>query len=106
MKRKLQVNLSEEAWNVLAANVKDANDDFVNGHITYSDIICELLLTAKLDLKSLQIKHTSISRTLKTLSQDREIDIDAAIRTLQELKAKSTKRTTRAQVPLTETSEI
>ena len=51
MKRKLQVVLNDETWTAIEGLTKEANDGFINGTITYSDILNEILLTAKLDIR-------------------------------------------------------
>jgi hypothetical protein len=53
MKRKLQVVLNDETWTAIEGLTKEANDGFINGTITYSDIVNEILLTAKLDIRGL-----------------------------------------------------
>lgn len=92
MKRKLQVLLSEESWTIVENTIKEANTDFANGTINYSDVLNELIPNAKVDVKTLQAKHTNIRKSLRTLATQKEIDLDSAIKTLMELKAKGSKR--------------
>ena len=92
MRRKLQVVLGEDAWSMLDTSVKEANDGFKAGHISMSDVVNEMILNAKIDIRLLQAKHTSIRRSLRILSLQDDIDIDTAIRSLVELKSRSTKR--------------
>ena len=80
MKKKLQVVLSDETWTALEELTKEANDGFVNGTITYSDVVNEILLTAKLDIRGIQAKHTNIRKSLRLMAAQKEIDIDSAIR--------------------------
>lgn len=96
MKRKLQVLLSEENWAIVESTIKEANTDFSNGSINYSDVINEMISNAKLDIKTLQAKHTNIRKSLRTLASQSEIDLDLAIKTLMELKAKGSKRQSKA----------
>lgn len=100
MKRKLQVVLTDETWTNLETITKDANDGFVNGSITYSDVVSELILNSKIDIKSLQAKHTNIRKSLRFMATQREIDIDSAIRALQDLKVKSGKKNTKSQLTM------
>lgn len=100
MKRKLQVVLSEGAWVQLEAFTKDANDGFNNGSITLSDVVNELVLTAKIDIKSLQGKHINVRKSLRLLATQKEIDIDLAIKTLMDLKSKGAKRTAKNQLSM------
>lgn len=95
MKRKLQVILSEESWAMLETLSKEANEGFKNGSINMSDIINEVLQTAKLDIRLLQAKHTNIRRSLRQMASQKDIDIDLAIKNLMELKAIGQKRQTK-----------
>lgn len=92
MKRKIQIILGDEAWTNLESITKEANENFVNGNIAFSDVVNEVLLGARLDIRSLQAKHTNIRKSLRLMAAQKEIDIDAAIRALTELKLKSAKR--------------
>lgn len=96
MKKKLQVILSDESWSVLEVLTKEANDGFVNGSITFSDVVNEIVLTAKLDIRGLQAKHTNIRKSLRLMAAQKEIDIDSAIRALMDLKSKGAKRTAKS----------
>lgn len=98
MRKKLQVVLIEESWLHLEQITKEANEGFKNGCITFSDIVNEVLLNAKIDIRGLQSKHTNIRKSLRMLASQKEIDIDVAIRNLMELRAKSTKRNGKSQI--------
>lgn len=65
MARKLQVALSDESWTILESITKEANDGFQNGSITYSDVMNEIVSGAKLDVRTLQAKHTNIRKSLR-----------------------------------------
>ena len=96
MKRKLQVALTEEAWVTLDGLAKEANDGFKSGCITLSDVVNEIMLSAKVDIRTLQAKHTNIRKSLRLMASQKDIDIDLAIRNLMDLKAKSAKRSSKA----------
>ncbi|MBN8542603.1 MAG: hypothetical protein J0L82_19590 [Deltaproteobacteria bacterium] len=100
MKRKLQVVLNDETWTAIEGLTKEANDGFINGTITYSDIVNEILLTAKLDIRGLQAKHTNIRKSLRLMASQKEIDIDSAIRALMDLKSKGAKKSMRSQISM------
>lgn len=95
MKRKLQIILTEESWAALDLLTKEANDGFINGNITLSDVINELLLVGKIDVRGLQAKHTNIRKSLRLMAAQKEIDIDSAIRALMEIKSKGHKKSAR-----------
>jgi hypothetical protein len=100
MKRKLQVILNDDSWTALEGFTKEANDSFINGSITFSDVVNEIILTAKLDIRGLQAKHTNIRKSLRLMAAQKEIDIDSAIRALMDLKAKGAKRAIKNQLSL------
>jgi hypothetical protein len=88
MKRKLQVMLNDEAWGQVENLVNLANEGFESGSINYSDAINEMVLTSKVEVKSLQLKHTNVRKSLRVLATQKDLDIDAAIKSLMELKSK------------------
>jgi len=100
MKKKLQVVLSDETWAALDGFTKEANEGFVNGTITYSDVVNEILLAAKLDIRGIQAKHTNIRKSLRFMAAQKEIDIDSAIKALMELKSKGAKKPLRGQLSM------
>ena len=96
MNKRLQIGLSDEAWQMVESLCNEANEGFEVGNITYSDVINEMILCAKPDLKLLQSKHTSVRKSLLLLSSQKGLDLDAAIKALTELRAK-TRRVSRQQ---------
>ena len=79
MKKKLQIVMSDDSWMTLENLTKEANDGFVNGSITFSDVVNEILITAKLDIKGLQAKHTNIRKSLRLMAAQKEIDIEKSV---------------------------
>ena len=88
-KKRLQVILNEEAWKTVEAITIEATEKFEVGSINYSDVINEMILTAKVDIKTLQLKHTDLRRSLKLLATKNDIDLESAIKSLLELKARN-----------------
>jgi hypothetical protein len=87
----MQVLFTQEAWNTIEGYVAEANKDFNEGRIGISDVINELVMGSKLDVKILQAKRTSIRRSLKNLTMKENLDIDSAIKALMELKSRVSK---------------
>ncbi|MEQ1664453.1 MAG: hypothetical protein ABL927_03665 [Bdellovibrionales bacterium] len=52
---------------------------FESGHITYSDAINEMISTSKVDIKTLQDKHTDVRRSLKSFAKQDDPDLDSLI---------------------------
>ena len=100
MKKKLQVILTDESWSALETMTKDANDGFKNGSINMSDIVNEILLFAKIDVRAMQAKHTNIRRSLRQMALQKDIDIDLAIKNLMELKSINNKRIVKSQMTM------
>ena len=92
MKKRLQIVMSEEVWNAVEAVTNEANENFDAGTISYSDTINEMILNSKVDIKALQLRHTSLRRSLRSMALKGDLDIDSVIKNLQELKNKAYKR--------------
>jgi hypothetical protein len=97
MGKRLQIGVSDEAWQLVESLCTEANEGFDAGHITYSDMINEMILCSKPDIKLLQSKRTNIRKSLLLLSAQEGIDLESAIKALTELRAK-TKRSSRQQL--------
>jgi|GEM_PF-1202337 len=91
-KKRLQVLFSEEAWSSIESLTEEANRGFEDGSITYSDVVNEMILNSKFDIKTLQAKHTDIKRSLRRMASQGDVDLDSAIKALMELKNKVGKR--------------
>lgn len=87
-KKRLQVILTNDAWSAVESVTKEASEKFDSGSINYSDVINEMILGAKIDIKALQLKHTDLRRSLKVLAGKSDLDIESAIKSLMELKAR------------------
>ncbi len=92
MKKRLQIALSDEAWSAVQALTTEANENFDVGSITYSDAINEMVLSSRVDIKALQLKHTNFRRSLRVMAAKDGVDIDAVIKSLMELKAKTLRK--------------
>ena len=99
MTKRLQIALSDEALIAVESLIKEANDNFELGHINYSDIINEMVINSKVDIKVLQDKHTDIKRSLKSYAKQEYPDIDALIKTLTEIKKQKQKYNQKQKSP-------
>ncbi len=91
-KKRLQVILTDEAWAAVESLTQEAGDRFETGSINYSDAINEMILCARVDVKALQLKHTDLRRSLKVLASRDDLDLESAIKSLMELKARGASR--------------
>ena len=92
MKKRLQIILSDDAWNSVEILTNEANENFDVGNINFSDVINEMILSAKVDVKVLQLKHTDLRRSLRVMASKDNVDLDAVIKSLMDLKAKTNVR--------------
>lgn len=92
MNKKIQVNLSNEAWNHLEGLLKQLKDEHKSISINCSELVSEIILSSKIDLKSLQVKYTNLRKSLRELSNMKDIDLDVMIKSLVELKNKTGKK--------------
>lgn len=92
--KRLQVILTPEAWEAVEAICIEANQNFEGGTINYSDAINELVLSGKVDIKALQLKHTDLRRALKAMANKEELDLESVLKALTELKGRVTKKRT------------
>jgi outer membrane protein TolC len=70
----------------------EANKDFSAGSITLSDVANEMILLAKIDVRVLQAKHANIRKALRVMAGQKDIDIESAIKSLMEMKARASQR--------------
>jgi hypothetical protein len=105
MRKKLQVVLTDEAATHLEKVLAEASDGFINGSINCSDLVNEMILSAKVDIKALQAKHTNLRKSLRVLAAQKDIDLESAIKALTEMKSRTAKRGTRSTSPPEEVEE-
>lgn len=98
MAKRTQIYLSEEAQKLVDDCLKEANENFRTGTITLSDLVSEMILNSKIDIKSLQLKRTDLRRSLRLMSDLPDLDLDTVMRTLSELKIKPTKKSVRGSI--------
>lgn len=92
MKKRLQIIMNDESWAAVESVTSQANENFKAGSISYSDVVNEMIICSEVDIKTLQLKHTDLRRSLRVLASMDDVDIDSVIRTLNEMKGKTGKR--------------
>lgn len=92
MKKRIQILLTDEAWKAVDDLTNTANTDFKNGRISYTDAINEMLICSKVDIQKLQTKHINLRKSLKIMATEKDLDVDALIKTLVEYKNMRGKR--------------
>jgi len=102
--KRLQVILSDDAWAEIERVHKDAMDGFKTGSINYSDVINEMVLNSKIDLKELRLKHTDIRKSLLNLAKSENLDVESALKILNEIRSRTSKKS-KSQLQIEEISE-
>lgn len=90
--KRLQLKLGEEALTKLETLVAQVNEGFTLGSISQSDIVEDLIVSARIDAKALQRKHVDIKRYLKQMASDETLDLDQAIKLLEEYRGQANGR--------------
>lgn len=90
--KRMQIVFTDDAWSIVENAHKQATENFDSGSISTSDVVNELVLHSRIDIKALQTKHTDLRRSLKAYAAKEDIDIDQLIKSLTELKNKNGKR--------------
>lgn len=90
--KRLQVVLTDESWTEVERVYGDATNDFKTGSINYSDVINEMILSSKVDLRELRLKHTDIRKSLLNLAKTENIDVESALKVLNEIRSKNAKK--------------
>ncbi len=97
MSKRIQVVLTEKALQELEKIYNQASADFTVGTITLSDVVTEMVLTSNIDIKELRLKHTNVSKYLKNLASDKNVDVEMAVKNLLELKSQLAKKSPKTQ---------
>lgn len=92
MKKRIQFHVNEEAALVLDQVIKEANNNFDGGNISTSDVLNEMILTSKVNIKELQLKHTDLKQSLRAMASRPDIDLDTVLNVLSELKPSTSKK--------------
>lgn len=87
MGRRIALQLSQEAADRFDRLLSEANQEFEVGRVLASDLLNEIILSTKVDLRALQVKHLDLRRSLKVLSSKEGLDIESAIRFLTDMRS-------------------
>jgi hypothetical protein len=96
MSKRLQLFLNADAEMKLNKVFEDITTGFTSGNIKISDLVSEMILNSDLDIKEVRLKYTDLKKSLLELAHAENIDVDAAIKALLELKNKNTKKVTKS----------
>lgn len=90
--KRMQIVFTDESWAIVESTITQATESFDLGSISTSDVVNELILHSRIDIKSLQMKHIDLRRSLKAYAAQDDIDIDQVIKSLTELRGKGGKK--------------
>lgn len=91
MAKRLQIYLSPEAEIKLETIYNEVTQGFTAGNIKQSDLVSEMILSSQIDVKDLRLKYTDFKKSLIELAHTDNLDIEIAIKALQDLKNKISK---------------
>lgn len=90
--KRMQIVFTDEAWGIIENTLTQATENFEAGSISTSDVVNELVLHSRIDIKALQMKHIDLRRSLKSFAAQEDIDIDQIMKVLNEIKGKNGKK--------------
>lgn len=92
MGKQVSLILSEDAWDIVKEKLAEVNRDFDGGRLKPCDVVNEMILTSKIDVKALQGKHINLKKLLRSLANKKDIEIDMVLKLVGEAKGKISKR--------------
>lgn len=88
MSRKIQLTLSFQTWERLEALLEEANRDFVEGRVFFSDIVEFAIEKASFDVTELRRRKANPRRSLlRHLDSDGPLDFKAIMNVVKQLEA-------------------
>jgi hypothetical protein len=102
MSKRLQLFLNADAENKLTKVYEEITSNFTSGNIKISDVVSEMILSSEIDIKEIRLKYTDLKKSLIELAHADNLDVDAAIKALLELKNKNSKKVTKNVVKVQE----
>ena len=94
MRKRIQIALAEEAWSAVDTLTRETNEGFEGGSVNFSDVINEMILNAKIDVKALQLKHTDLRKSLLALARKADVDVETVQKCINELRGRSKRKGT------------
>lgn len=92
MNKALQIVLTDETRAMVESIINQASSDFKNGRIRVSDVINEMILTSRVDVKVLQNKNINLKKSLRLLAARDDLDSEVIEQFLEDLKLRPTKK--------------
>ncbi len=102
MSKRLQLFLNADAENKLTKVYEEITSNFNSGNIKISDVVSEMILSSEIDIKEIRLKYTDLKKSLIELAHADNLDVDAAIKALLELRNKNSKKVTKNVVKVQE----
>ena len=85
MSKKVQINLSSEAFECVRAIIVKANDGFEYGRVNQSKVINKMILDSNINIKNLRSENIDIKRSLRNLLKEPDADVETAFRKIEAL---------------------
>ena len=95
MSKRLQIMLSDSAYETVEKTQKQAVDGFPQVKINFSDVIEAMIPNSKVNLTELRLKHTDLRRTLLDLAKRKDLSVEDIVNQMSELKGALGKKETK-----------
>ena len=92
MSKRLQIYISDSAYELVQKTLKQATDGHSNIKINISDVIESMIETSKVNIQGLRTKHTDIRKILKELVKRKNLTAEDIINNVSELTNTSLKK--------------
>ena len=86
MIKRLQVLLSQEAYEEVENIHKKATEGHAQVKLNFSDVIDFMILNSKVSVSDLRLKHTDLRRALLGMAKQKDLSVEDIVSQLAELK--------------------
>ncbi len=86
MSKRLQVILSDSAFEQVEKTYKASVDGHPTVKLNYSDVIEMMILNSKVHVADIRLKHTDLRKTLMDLAKRKDLSVEEIISSMAELK--------------------
>ncbi len=86
MSKRLQVILSDSAFEQVDKTYKSAIEGHPTVKLNYSDVIELMILNSKVHVADIRLKHTDLRKTLMDLAKRKNLSVEEIISSMSELK--------------------
>ncbi len=86
MSKRLQVILSDSAFEQVEKTYKASVEGHPTVKLNYSDVVEMMILNSKVHVADIRLKHTDLRKTLMDLAKRKDLSVEEIISSMAELK--------------------